>query len=135
MRPMTYKSQINELKNWSLRKTFIVRRSIAPNNVLDRTHKFKIEDLFDFPKSPQKPVKTVKKPKSIPETSESKPEPQPNKKMKRRCSEIFTINPNLNSNFTMNTFSMSKLRLRKYTYKPKQQNVKLKVVIGANKIY
>lgn len=135
MKPMTLKSQINELKNWSLRKTFIARRSIAPNNVLDRSHKFKIEDLFDFPKSPQKLEKTVKKPQPMPEAPEPKPDLLPNNKMKRRRSEIFTINPNLNSNFTMNTFSMSKMRLRKYTYKPKEQNVKLKVVIGLNKFY
>ena len=136
MRPVSSNSKTNDKKNQDLRKSFILRRSLAPNNVLDRTHKFKIEDLFDFPQSPPS-VKTLPRRQSkLMNTSEDKAVPLHNiRKSTRKCSEIFTINPNLNSNFTMNTFSLSNFRLRKYTFKPKEPNIKLKVVIGINKFY
>lgn len=135
MRPVSSNSKINDNKNRNLRKSFILRRSLAPNNVLDRTQKFKIEDLFEFPKCPPSVQPIPRIPSKLISPSEDNAKPLPKKKITRRCSEIFTINPNLNSNFTMNTFSLSNFRLRKYTFKPKEPNIKLKVVIGINKIF
>ena len=44
-------TKIDEAKNWNLRKSFLMRRVIKPNNVLDRSKKFVIEDLYNFPKA------------------------------------------------------------------------------------
>jgi hypothetical protein len=123
---------VNEAKNWTLRKTFLLRRAVRPNNVVDRGKKFEIEDLFDFPKPKTQIKKEIKRNSSVSTVVLSEPEMKV-RRLTRKKSEIYTINPNLNSNFTINTFSLSNMRLRKYTYNPKNNETKLKVVIAGSK--
>lgn len=133
--------KIDEAKNWTLRKSFLMRRVSKPNNVLDRSKKFVIEDLYIFPKTEKKEEKVEKGEKLLKRNTSasnvalSEFEQKQNRRMTRKRSEIFTINPNLNSNFTINTFSLSNMRLRKYTYNPKQADTKLKVVIAGSKFF